>query len=276
MTEIEKTAEEEGPVSANLGTGATKPPKPKLHRVDPEERLPLTTHLEELRWRIIYSVAAIFIVFIPVFALSDYVLDIVMWPLPETEKLHSQSPAAIFFFFIKISFYSSVIIAMPMILYQAWEFVAPGLLNVERKYTAIFVMSGSFFFTLGAVFCYFLVLPKALDFFQDYAGDAVTNIWTIYDYTSFFFTIILAFGLAFELPIIMIFLMVLRITTYQALASKRRYAIVAAFITGAALTPQDPFTQVMLAFPLYFFYESSLLVARLFIPAEEAPAEDES
>ncbi|MDH5637075.1 MAG: twin-arginine translocase subunit TatC [Nitrospinota bacterium] len=278
MTEEIQTTETEdqqsGPVSAAAESGNTHAQKKVVRQVDPEERLPITAHLEELRWRIIYAVATVFILFVPLFALSDYVLMIVMRPLPPAETLHSTAPQAIFFFFMKISLYSAVVVSMPMIIYQAWEFIAPGLLQVERKYTAIVVLSGSFFFVLGTVFCYFLVLPAALAFFQDYAAGAVANIWTIHDYTSFFFTIIIAFGLAFELPIVMVFLLATRVTTYRTLASKRPYAIVGAFVAGALFTPSDPLSQAMLAAPLYLFFEMSLLVGWIFFkPPPEEPKE---
>jgi sec-independent protein translocase protein TatC len=264
-----------GSVTAGRETGNVHTHKKILRQVDPEERLPFTEHLEELRWRIIYSLAAVLIVFIPMFAVSDQVLAIVRRPLPSVYKLYFFNPTAALFIYLKIAFYASLVVSMPMIIYQAWEFVAPGLLQMERKYTKYFVLAGTFFFALGAAFCYFLVLPPAMTFLVGYGGDSLTPLFNTQDYISFFFMMILAFGASFELPMILMFLMGAGIVSYKALAKKRGYALISAFVVGAVLTPTvDPFGQTMLAVPLYIFFEMSLLAARIFFPGKNAPPDE--
>ena len=254
------------PTPAGRHTGAIPPKKKVLRQVDPEERLPFTEHLEELRWRIIYALITVLLVFIPSFYLSEQILSLMILPLPEKEKMIFMTPVGAFFVFMKIAFYSALVISAPMIMYQAWEFVAPGLLQVERKYTKYFVLVGTGLFTAGAAFCYLLVLPIAMKFLIGYGGDTLQYMPNVQDYISFFFTMIIMFGVSFELPMVLVFLMAMRIVNYRTLARKRGYALVGAFVAGAMITPTpDPFNQTLLALPLYLFFELSLLFGWIFL-----------
>ncbi|MDH5508795.1 MAG: twin-arginine translocase subunit TatC [Nitrospinota bacterium] len=264
-----------GPISAGVESGNTHARKRVLRKVDPEERLPITAHLEELRWRIIYSAITIMVIFIPMYAVSEELLIFLRRPLPPEEKLFFSSLPGAFFIYLKISFYSAVIISAPIIIYHVWEFIAPGLLQVERKYTKLFVLFGTLSFAAGAAFCYFVAMPVAIPFLIGFGGDTLQPWLTGQEYISFFFMIIIGFGVAFELPLVLIFLMATRITNYRALARHRGYALIGSVTAGAVLTPtQDPFNMMVLAVPLYLFFEMSLLVGWIFFkPPPEAPQE---
>ena len=269
---------ESGPVIANKSTGAIPPRKKIVRQVDPEERLPFTTHLEELRWRIIYSIITVVVVFLPMFQISEGMLLILRKPLPPDEKLFFGAVTGAFFVHLKIAFYSSLLVSTPMIMYHVWEFIAPGLLQAERKYTKIFVFFGTLCFAAGAAFCYYVALPVAIPFLIGYGGDTIEPWLNVQEYISFFFMIIIGFGVAFELPLALIILMATRVVHYETLARQRGYAIIGSTIAGAVLTPtQDPFNMFVLAIPLYLFYEMSLITGWIFFrnpvkePADENP-----
>ncbi len=237
--------------------------KKVLRQVGADEQLPFTLHLEELRMRIIYVVATVAIVFAALYAVSDGLFEIIRRPLDT--QLHFFGPAAAFFAYLKISIYGAIIISIPMILYQAWEFIAPGLLQTERKYTGAFVIFGTLFFLLGAAFCYYVVLPFGLKFLISYGGEGLTPVISVGEYLSFIFKLMIAFGLIFELPIVIVFLTQLGLVTPASLAKKRPYLIVGSFVIASILTPPDIFTQVIMAFPIIILFEGSLLVSRLFM-----------
>ncbi|MGK7344517.1 MAG: twin-arginine translocase subunit TatC [Candidatus Nitrospinota bacterium M3_3B_026] len=245
-------------------------------RVGPEDRLPFTAHLEELRWRLIYGLATVAAAFAALYFVSDGLFQLLRRPMGMGQDLVFIAPAEAFFVYLKISLYGAIIISMPMILYQAWEFVAPGLLDVERRYTGVFVVLGSIFFIVGASFCYFVVLPLGLDFLLNFGGEGLSPMISVGNYISFVFKISIAFGITFELPIVLVFLVKLGVVTPETLAGKRPYFIVGSFVFASLLTPPDVFTQVVMAVPMILLYEVSILAARFFVhPAalEEADGE---
>ncbi|MDH5478906.1 MAG: twin-arginine translocase subunit TatC [Nitrospinota bacterium] len=265
QTETEPEEQPIGPVTASKASGAPAKPRKVVRKVDPEERLPFTEHLEELRWRIIYSAITIMVVFIPMYAISEELLIILRRPVPVENKLWFTALTGPIFIYLKISFYSAVILSMPVIIYHIWEFIAPGLLQVERKYTKIFVLFGTLSFAAGAAFCYFVALPVAIPFLIGFGGETLSPILTVQEYISFFFMIIIGFGVAFELPLALIFMMATGITNYRSLARHRGYALIGSVAAGGVLTPtQDPFNMMVLAIPLYLFFEMSLLVGWIF------------
>jgi sec-independent protein translocase protein TatC len=239
-----------------------------MRRVEPSDKLPFTVHLEELRLRIIYCLIAVGVVFIGVYAVSDAVLEQVRKPLGM--ELVYLAPAEGFFVYMKLSFYVAVMICMPVILYHAWEFVAPGLLEGERRFTGLFVTFGVFFFAMGAAFCYYVVLPIGLKFLMSYGGEGLKPMISVGNYISFVFMFVIAFGLIFEMPLVIVFLTKMGMVTPDWFAKQRSYFIVGDFIVAAALTPTpDVVSQLMMAVPMMILFEVGLLASRLIAPKKE-------
>ncbi|VAX24416.1 Twin-arginine translocation protein TatC [hydrothermal vent metagenome] len=248
--------------------------KKVMRKVDEDEKLPFTIHLEELRWRMIYCAVTVFVVFIALYAISDALFQIVRKPIGT--ELIFLAPAEAFFVYLKISIYTAIIVSIPMILYQVWEFVAPGLLDAERKYTGAFVIFGTLFFLIGAGFCYEIVLPLGLHFLIGYAGEGLTPMISVGAYISFMFKLVLAFGAIFEMPIVIVFLAKMGIVNPASLREKRGYVVVGSFIVASILTPPDIFTQIIMAFPIIILFELSIIVAGFIVkksPEDELKSE---
>lgn len=257
MSEEEKPASESRDPVGNLYER-----KKVMRRVEPDAKLPFTVHLEELRQRLIYCLITVGVVFIGVYAVSDGLLEQVGKPLGM--ELVYLAPAEAFFALLKLSFYVAVMISMPMILYHAWEFVAPGLLEGERRFTGMFVASGVVFFAMGGAFCYYVVLPVGLKFLMSYGGEGLKPMISVENYISFVFLFIIAFGLIFEMPLVIIFLTKMGLVTPEWLAKQRSYFIVGDFIVAAVLTPTpDVLSQLMMAVPMMILFEAGLLASRL-------------
>lgn len=237
-----------------------------MRKVDPEEKLPFVAHLEELRWRLIYCVVTVAVTFAALYVMSDYLYQVIRKPIGR--ELVFLAPAEAFFVYLKISIYAALIVSVPMILYQAWEFIAPGLLPVERRSAGPFVIFGTIFFAIGAAFCYFMVLPYGLEFLIGYGGEGLTPMISVGAYVSFVFKLMIAFGVIFELPIVILFLTRLGIMDPESIAAKRPYLVVGSFIIASLLTPPDIFTQIIMALPIIALFEMSLLAARFFVKEE--------
>ncbi|MBI4828643.1 MAG: twin-arginine translocase subunit TatC [Nitrospinae bacterium] len=255
------------PQPAGEQTGNLYSRKRVVRKVAPEEKLPFTVHLEELRWRLVYCIITVGVTFTVLYALSEGLFQMVRAPLGT--DLVFLAPAEAFFVYLKISLYAAVFISMPMILYQIWEFVAPGLLGAERRYTGYFVVFGTVFFVVGAAFCYFAVLPFGLQFLIGYGGEGLKPMISVSEYISFLFLMTIAFGLVFELPVVILFMVRMGLVTPDWLARQRPYFVVLAFIVGAILTPPDVFSQVVMAVPMLILYEGSIIAARLMFPAKK-------
>ncbi len=245
-------------------SGAVHARRDRLRRVDQDETLPFTSHLEELRLRLIYCSVTIFVVFCALYSVSDYLFELFREPMGDYQII-AIAPTEAFFAYLKVSFYMALIISTPLLLFHVWEFVAPGLLENERRYTGLFVVFGTLFFVLGGLFCYFLVLPYGLSFLLGYAGDSISAQITASNYISFTFKLIIAFGVIFQLPIVIILLTKIGVVTPDALSEKRPFFIVGSFIVAAIMTPPDVFTQIIMAGPMIILFETSVLVSRLFI-----------
>ncbi len=263
----------------------TGPPQ----RIDepPEEQpggqMPLMEHLRELRTRIFKMAIAIVIGFAIGFALHVPILGLLMEPycqLPEGLRAGEQALATAggfdaectlhvfdvlgaFFLRLKAAAVVAVIVAAPVVFYQIWRFVTPGLRPVERRYALPFVLISQLLFAGGAVFSYF-VLPRALEVLLGFAGDNVASVMGANEYLNFLLHMMIGFGVAFEVPLILITLVLMGSLSAAALRRFRRYAIFLGFVASAIITPTtDPITMTLLALPLIGFYELSLLVARL-------------
>lgn len=248
---------------------------------DDADRLPFTAHLEELRSRLIRCFLAVILAFAGCYSFSGSLFEFIFAPLVKvlaeqggTLAMHRVQEA--FLTHLKISLLAAVFAASPVILYQAWKFVAPGLYSHEKRYVWPFVITATAFFFCGAGFAYWVVLPFGLDFLIGMAaGEQVQAILSIEAYLGFSTKLLLAFGTVFELPVIVFFLARMGLITHEPLARNRGYALVVIAVVAAILTPPDVFTQMMMAAPLYVLYEISIVVARVCArKREEAAAEE--
>lgn len=236
----------------------------------PDDRtMPLLGHLEELRWRLVKSLLAIAVAFIPSFMFVTTLFAFLLQPLhqlPDPPPVVGLAPAEAFFAKLKVAFIAAIFAALPVIFYQLWQFVAPGLYQHEKRYVFPFVLFGSFFFLLGAGFCYQVVLPVAYGFFlEEYKTIGVQATLRISEYFSFTSRMLLAFGVTFELPVLAFFFARVGIITHRTLLDFSRYAVVGIFIMAAVLTPgPDVASQLLLAGPLLLLYLVSIGVAYMF------------
>ena len=233
--------------------------------VDFTEKIPITHHLIELKNRLVQVALVVSIFFGVCFYFIDFLLLWLEDPLPKKyAELTFITPTEPFFTAMKVSFMGSMFISMPWILYNIWEFIAPGLKVKEKKVTALFVAFGTLFFLFGGLFCYFLVVPLGLKFLLNYG----TNWWkmqvTIGFYFSFVVKMILAFAFAFQTPLIMVLLTKFGVINTIKMKLYRKWAFLGTFGLAAVLTPPDIITQVLLAFPLYGLYEFGIVVSRFF------------
>jgi len=242
-----------------------------------DERMPLTAHLEELRWRIVRALVALGIAFAACYWFSEELFAFLLLPLaqlrPGATPVIGTGVAEAFFTKIKVSFIAAIFLSSPVLFHQAWRFVAPGLYESEKRLALPFAAAASFFFVLGAGFCYVLVFPVGFRFFLDeYASIGVAAQLRISEYLSFTSRMLLAFGLTFELPVVTFFLARLGVLTHRHLIGSIRYAILAVFIVAAVLTPgPDVASQLLMAAPLLVLYGASIGVAYFAAP-RPAPA----
>jgi len=233
-----------------------------------EDKMPLTAHLEELRKRLVRSLIAVGIAFLACFFFKEELFGIVARPLigvlpPGSHLIYTGLPEA-FFTYIKVSFYAGLFVASPVVLYQVWKFISPGLYPGERKFVAPFVATSTLLFVGGVSFGYFLVLPSAYKFFLDFSTDFLKPMLSMREYLTLTLKLLLAFGIIFEIPVFLFFMTKIGLVTPRKLARMRRYAIVVCFIVAAVITPTpDAFTQCMMAIPMIVLYEVGILVSRL-------------
>ncbi len=233
-----------------------------------------TEHLEELRWGLIKSFAAVVLAFFSCFFFSDRIVAFMIAPLKRGlqpgESLIGTGVTEAFFFEMKVALVAGVFLASPVIFYQIWRFIAPGLNESEKKLVIPFVFFTSFFFIAGAYFCYWGVLPVAFQYFiEQYRSLDVSPEIRIGEYFTFFSRMVLAFGITFELPLFTLFLVRLGIWDYRFMWRTFRYAIIVIFIVAAILTPgPDIASQLLLAVPLTILYLLSIGVAYVWRKAE--------
>lgn len=240
-----------------------------------DRTMPLLGHLQELRERLLKSLLAVGIAFIPAYAGASELFTFLTHPLliatAEAPAIVGLGPAEAFFTKLKVAFIAGLFIASPALFYQFWQFVAPGLYQHEKRYAIPFVIFGTLFFALGAGFCYQVVLPVAYAFFlEEYKTIGVQPTLRISEYLTFTARMLLAFGVTFELPILAFFFARIGLITHQSLLGFFRYAIVLIFIMAAVLTPgPDVASQLLLAGPLLLLYTVSIGVAYVFGTTKE-------
>jgi len=232
-------------------------------------------HLEELRKRLIVSIIAIFVAFLACWNYADKIYEWVQEPLtkflpPGDQKLAYTHLTEPFMVYMKVAFFAAIFAASPIIMWQVWRFISPGLYKRERRYAAPFIILATFFFLLGGYFGYRVLLPGACAFFVQ-TGQKFKQMIKIDEYFSFASTIMLASGVVFETPILIFFLARLGIVTPQFLLRKSKWAIVLSFIIAAILTPSpDMVNQTMLAVPMIGLYFLGVGVAYAFAKRPDA------
>jgi sec-independent protein translocase protein TatC len=256
-----------------------------------QQRAPFLTHLAELRRRLIWSLLSVLVGFLICWFLRDQLFEILAAPVfkvlaeqqvkvlksvenlgpflqglvqagigPRLQIIH---PAEAFFAFLKVALLGGVALAVPFIFYQFWRFIAPGLYTRERRLVWPFIFSGMACFIMGVMFCYFLVLPFGLKFLANFGGQYMEYRPAVSPYLSFVVRLVFAFGVIFELPVVLFFLGRIGIVNSSQLSKFRKYFIVLAFVVAAILTPPDAFTQVLMAVPLLALYEVSIILVRV-------------
>lgn len=249
-------------------------------------KMPLTAHLEELRWRVIRVLIAIGIAFGVCYYFAEAIFAFLTEPLlainqaspgaanTGTVQLIGTGVAEAFFTKLKVCFLAGIFAASPVILYQLWQFIAPGLLDTEKRYAKPFVFFGTVFFLSGATFCYYLVLPVGYRFFvEQYGTIRVDPQIRISEYLTFTARMLLAFGVTFELPVVTFFLARVGFVTGPLMVRSLRYAILVIFIVAAVLTPgPDVASQLLMAAPLLVLYALSIGVAYAFAKPRQPTA----
>ena len=246
-----------------------------------DAKMPFLAHLAELRQRLLWSVAAIGVGFVLTFSLSGRLLQLLQRPLkveltlqrqwpfilgrqkPSPPDLIFTAPAEAFWAHLKVALLSGLMVALPIMLWQVWRFVEPGLLPKERRFALPFVILSTIFFALGMAFCFVLVLPYAMTFLLTFDPN-LKPMLKVGEYIDFTVKFLLAFGAIFELPLAITIAARLGMVTPQFLSRNRKYAILLCFVASAILTPTpDVFNQTLMAVPMYLLYEVGILAARV-------------
>lgn len=235
-----------------------------------ENKSPFTEHLGELRDRLVRSFIAVGLGFVCAYFFKEKLFEILTAPLViamgeagNAKMIFTGLPEA-FFTYLKISLLAGIVLACPVLFYQFWMFVSPGLYRTEKKYLVPIVILSVIFFILGASFGYFIVFPYGFRFFLGFATDTIQAMPSMKEYLSFASKMLLAFGFVFELPLVLTFMARMGLVSVDFLKKNRKYAILIFFIVSAIITPPDVVTQIMMALPLMILYEISIVGARIF------------
>ncbi len=247
------------------------------------DKAPLTEHLVEARNRIVVSLVVVLIAFAGSFYFSEHIFRLLTAPLHFTLKFSLESPylsyiagknpdlnlvflapAEALWMHIKISFISAFIISSPILFFEIWKFISPGLLEKEKKYALPFVFTTTSLFLIGTFFCFAIVLPFAMNFLLTYKTENLQPMISVGKYMDFCLKFIIAFGAIFELPVVSVFLTKMGIVTPDFLAKNRKYAVLIAFVAAALLTPTpDAFNQTLMAVPIIILYEAGIWASRI-------------
>ena len=246
-----------------------------------DEQLPFTEHLEELRKRLMIAAGSWFVAFIACYSfaerLFEFISDPVRAALPEGSSLVFITATEPFFTYLKIGAIAGVLVALPVIFWQIWGFVAPGLYAHEKKYAIPFVFASCLCFGLGAYFGFVFVFPTIFTFLIKFGTGSgeINAMLSMGSYLSLSSKLLFAFGLVFELPIVIFFLARIGVVDYHWLAKNRKYALLSAFVLGALLTPPDVISQTAIALPFIILYEVGIWIARFFGKKKIAEEEEE-
>ncbi len=245
-----------------------------------EAELPFMSHLMELRDRLLRMVVTVLLVFLVLMPFANELFSYLAGPLsthlPAGSSMIAIEVASPFLIPFKLALVMSIFIAMPMVLYQLWGFVAPGLYKHERQLVVPLLVSSSLLFYAGMAFAYYVVFPLVFGFLTSTAPEGVSVMTDISKYLDFVLTLFFAFGAAFEVPVATFLLVWTGVVTTAGLTSKRPYIIVAAFVIGMLLTPPDVISQTLLAIPIWLLFELGVFFSRRFVPHERAAADAEA
>jgi sec-independent protein translocase protein TatC len=236
----------------------------------------LISHLLELRDRLLRSLVVVGIAFLPCVFYSNDLFTFIAKPLlaklPEGSNLIATGVMSPFTTPFKLSFFVALMLAMPFIIYQLWAFVAPGLYRNERRFAVPLLVSSIVLFYVGIGFAYYFVFPVMFDFFARTTPKGVSMMTDINNYLDFVLTMFFCFGLAFEVPVAVVLLVVMGMVRVDSLKKNRGYVLIGIFILAALLTPPDAISQCSLAIPMYLLYEGGILMARLMTRGQNAAA----
>lgn len=237
------------------------------------------SHLIELRSRIVKAAAVVLVVFICMMPFAAHIFDVLAEPmihaLPAGSKMIATGVITPFLIPIKVTMMVAVLVSLPWVLYQLWAFVAPGLYAHEKRLIAPLVISSSLLFVIGVAFCYFFVFGVVFPFINNFAPKSVSVAPDIDSYVDFVLTMFVAFGVTFEVPVIVVVLVRMGLVPLQKLKQIRPYVVVGAFVIAAVVTPPDIMSQLLLAVPLVLLYEAGLLIAPIFERATRSPETSE-
>ena len=239
----------------------------------------LKPHIADLRKRLVISVLTVVVMFFVCFSFYEPILNWMMVPveavLPKNSQMVAVEIQETFFTALKVAFFAGFIVSLPVIFWQLWLFLAPGLYDHEKKLVIPFVFFGTLMFLVGASFAYYIVVPLGFDFLIAFGSTVVTVLPSIGKYVDFFTKLLFGFGIAFELPVITFFLAKIGLVDDRMLKDFFRYAIVIIFIVAALLTPPDVLSQLLMAAPLILLYGVSIYIAKVFNPAPKEDEEEE-
>jgi len=228
-----------------------------------EKYMTFLEHLEELRKCLLITFGTVGGATILAFFFADWILALFQRPVADLLKLHSSSFTETFMVSLKVSAVTGLFIGFPVVLHQLWRFVSPGLYGKEKKHLVPFIFAAWACFIIGGLFGYFLMIPAMLTMMVRFTPEFLENTWFIGKYVNMLLTMILACGLLFDVPLVIILLAKLGLINPRKLAKYRGYAMLLSFVVGAVLTPPDPITQTMLALPLYLLFEASIWITLL-------------
>ncbi|MCP3901349.1 MAG: twin-arginine translocase subunit TatC [Desulfobacteraceae bacterium] len=233
-----------------------------------EDKTPLTGHLTELRDRLIHSSIAVGVGFLIAYFFREKIFAILTAPLVkvmgENNKMIFTGLPEAFFTYLKVALLAGIVLATPILFYEFWMFISPGLYSKEKKFILPLVFLSLLFFLIGSSFGYFIVFPFGFEFFLAFSNESIQAMPSMKEYLGFASKMLLAFGFVFELPLVITFMARMGLVSVDFLKKNRKYAILIFFAGAALITPPDVITQTMMAIPLIFLYEISIIGAKFF------------
>ncbi|GAB6143899.1 twin-arginine translocase subunit TatC [Desulfocicer niacini] len=244
-----------------------------------DDKTPFTDHLTELRDRLVRCFIAVGVGFVVAYCFKEKLFDLLMAPLVtamgENQKMIFTGLPEAFFTYLKVALLTGIVAAVPVLFYEFWMFVSPGLYRQEKKFLIPVVLLSIFFFAVGSSFGYFIVFPYGFQFFLGFASETIQAMPSMKEYLGFASKMLLAFGFVFELPLVITFMARMGLVTIDFLTKNRKYAVLIFFTGSALITPPDVVTQIMMAIPLMILYEISIVGARVFQKKKASDDEDE-
>jgi sec-independent protein translocase protein TatC len=244
---------------------------------DTDKEQPFIQHLLELRQRLLWMIGGVMLVFMVLLPFANPIYELLAKPLlahlPQGDHMVAIDPISPFMAPMKLTLWGAVFIAIPWVLYQLWAFVAPGLYQHERRLVVPIMVSSIVLFYCGVAFAYYVILPIVFAFITSTVPHGVSVMTDISKYLDFVLTMFFAFGAAFEIPVATVILVLIGVTTPEALVSKRSYVILGAFIVAAFFPPNDVVSQTLIALPMWFLFEAGVFFSRFVLRQRSAAAQ---